>query len=265
MQLSDILSKPLSLKFEKIDGFLGTVRLKCGKQKRIAVGRVALPYFCKHCDADLTFCSGDELFCIGINDRLVSIDCALICPRCGELIPVWFLVESEESICTLAPKVRVLKRTEKFNGQVLLSHGQYGDYSELLEKAQRAYRDDLGAGAIVYLRKILERITVQTAEAANPPIETKKASGKPKPFKEVLEKVDERCSIIPTEFSENGYRLFGELSDVVHSDYEEQSALQKYDALHRLVVGVLDNVKKHKELMQAIGMLGWDAEEGEAE
>ena len=263
MRLSDVLSNPLTSRFEQVEGFLGNTKLKCGKQKKIAVGIVALTYFCKNCDADLTFCSGDELFCIGINDRLVSIDCALKCPRCGELVPIWFLVESKGDTCSLAPEVRVLKRTEKLTGRVLLSRGQYGDFSELLGKADRAYRDELGAGAIVYLRKILERITVQTAEAAD--IETKKANGNAKPFREVLEKVDERCAIIPKEFSANGYRLFGELSDVVHGDYDEQLGLRKYEALHRLVVGVLDNVKNNREMMEAIGTLGWNADGGEAE
>lgn len=69
----------------------------------------------------------------------------------------------------------------------------------------------------------------------------------------------------PKEFSENGYRLFGELSDVVHGNYDEQLGLQKYDALHRLIVGVLDNVKNNREMMEAIGTLGWNQEGGEAE
>lgn len=263
MRLSDVLSKPLTSRFEQVEGFLGNTKLKCGKQKKIAVGKVALTYFCKRCDADLTFCSGDELFCIGINDRLVSIDCALRCSRCNELVPVWFLVECKDDIFSSAPEIRVLKRTEKLTGQVLLSRGQYGDFSELLGKAEQAYRDELGAGSIVYLRKILERITVQTAEAAG--IETKKPNGNPKPFREVLEKVDERRSIIPQEFSENGYRLFGELSDVVHGDYDEQLGLRKYEALHRLVVGVLDNVKNNREMMEAIGALGWNADGGAME
>ncbi|MFC2013260.1 hypothetical protein ACFLUE_03125, partial [Chloroflexota bacterium] len=174
-----------------------------------------------------------------------------------------FLVESKNHISSSAPDVRVLKRTEKLTEQVLLSQSQYGDYSELLEQAERAYRDELGAGAIVYLRKILEAITIQTAEAAG--IETKRQNGNTKPFKEVLEKVDEHCAIIPKEFSDNGYRLFGELSDVVHGEYNEQLGLRKYEALRRLVVGVLDSVKNNREMMDAIGMLGWNEVGGKTE
>ena len=132
-------------------------------------------------------------------------------------------------------------------------------FTELLEKSKRAARDHLGAGAIVYLRKILERVTHQAADAEGIP--WKKSNGKPKPFKEVLELVDSQCSIIPREFSENGYKLFGELSDVVHGDYNEETALLKFDALYRLVIGVIENVKNNKEMMEAIGKLGWNGGE----
>ena len=39
--------------------------------------------------------------------------------------------------------------------------------------------------------------------------------------------------------------------------------MQKYDSLYRLIVGILDNVKINKELMTAIGSLGWDNDGGE--
>ena len=118
-----------------------------------------------------------------------------------------------QDIYSQAPDIRVLKRTERLTENVLLGRGKYDDFSELLEKADRAYRDELGAGAIVYLRKVLERITFQTAEAID--IETKNKNGKHRPFKEILVKVDKECSIIPKEFSENGYKLFSELSEIV--------------------------------------------------
>lgn len=52
-------------------------------------------------------------------------------------------------------------------------------------------------------------------------------------------------------------KLFGELSDVVHGDYDEDEALQKFDAFYRLVTGVLEKIKTNRELMDAIGTLGW--------
>lgn len=267
MRLSDVLSNPPTSRFEQVEGFLNNTHLKRGKQKKISVGAVFLMYHCENCNADLTFVSDRDLYCIGIHERLVSIDCALKCPRCDESIPIWFLVESKEAAHGMAPEVRVLKRSEKLSDKVTISKGQYEGFSELLEKADRAYRDELGAGAIVYLRKILERVTKQMAEASGIPttITTKSGDMRRKDFRTLLKEVDQQRSIIPKEFSENGYKLFGELSEIVHSDgSDEQAGLKKYDAFHRLVVGILDNVKNNKELMEVIGTLGWDTERNEA-
>jgi hypothetical protein len=69
--------------------------------------------------------------------------------------------------------------------------------------------------------------------------------------------------LIPNEFSANGYRLFGELSDVVHGDCDDETGLEKYNPLYRLVVGVIENVKNNNEMMSAIGSLGWNDDGGE--
>ncbi len=169
---------------------------------------------------------------------------------------MWYLVDCDGDICDRAPEVRILKRSEKLSNTALLDDGIYGDLTGLLEKAQRAYRDGLGAGAMVYLRKIFEMITSQTAVASG--ISCSYASGKRKTFKTLLTEVDAKCLIIPREFSANGYKLFGELSDIVHGEYDEELALAKYDSLHRLIVGILDNVKNNRELTVAIGTLGWN-------
>lgn len=256
MRLSDVLSKPMTEEFIQVEGFLNNRRLGFGRQAKISIGKIALNFFCKKCNDERTFCSNNELFCLGVSDSIVSIDCALKCPICESSIQSWFLVESENGIFSQSPKVRIRKRSEKLSKLVLFSRDQYNDFSELLEKAQCAYCDELGAGSIVYLRKILERITVQVAEAAN--ISTKNLNGKRKSFKDLLEEVDDQRSIIPREYSANGYRLFSELSEVIHGSYEEELGLQKYNALRRLVIGIIENVKTNRELMIAIGKLGWD-------
>ncbi len=241
MRLSDVLSKPASNQFVQIEGFLDNKTLGIGKQKKITVGKIALNFYCKNCGDDRTFCSGDELFCIGVNERTISIDSVLKCPRCSSSVQLWFLVESEGDMSLASPNVRIGKRSEKLSVMVLSSREQYGDFSELLEKARRAYRDELGAGSIVYLRTILEQITQQVAEAAGISMVTPK--NRHKSFSVLLEEVDQSRSIIPREFSANGYKLFSELSKVVHGNYDEQIALQKYDPLCRLVVGILDKVR----------------------
>lgn len=172
---------------------------------------------------------------------------------------MWFLLEcrEEDNIHSQYPYVRIAKRSEKFSESVSLNTETYGDFTDALEKAKKAAREGFGAGSIVYLRKVFERIITQTAEAANPPIETRKANGNLKPFIQILTPVKDQCNIIPSEFAEDGYKLFGELSDVVHGDYDEDEALQKFDAFYRLVTGVLEKIKTNRELMDAIGTLGW--------
>ena len=259
MRLSDVLSKPITTEFSQIEGFLNNRKLKSGVSKKLLVGKVALNYHCNNCGDQRTFYSGDELFCIGVNPKTVSIDCVLECPRCGASVQTWFLIEcrNDDDIHTPNPQVRIIKRSERFSDAVSLNTDSYGDFTEALEKAKRAARERFGAGSVVYLRKVFERIITQTAEATEPPIATKNAKGKPLPFKQILDAVKAQCNVIPDEFAEDGYRLFGELSDVVHGDYDEEEALAKFDAFFRLVTGVLEKIKTNRELMTAIGSLGW--------
>lgn len=259
MRLSDVLSKPITTDFVQVEGFLNNRKLKTGNSKKIMVGKVALNFYCNNCNDQRTFYSGEELYCIGVNQKTVSVDCVLECPRCGASVQMWFLLEcrDEDDVHSLYPYMRISKRSEKFSESVSLNTENYGDFTEALEKAKRAAREGFGAGSIIYLRKVFERIITQTAEAASPRIETKNGKGKQKPFKQILEPVKKQCNIIPLEFAEDGYKLFGELSDVVHGDYDEEKALQKFDAFYRLVTGVLEKIKTNRELMDAIGTLGW--------
>lgn len=260
MRLSEVLSRPISTDFAQVEGFLRNQRLGTGKNRRILIGKVALNYYCKRCLDGRTFFSDDELYCIGVNDHLVSIDVVMHCPICETTVQAWFLVESEDDIFMQAPYVRIIKRSEKLSDMVFIDRDKYDDFSELLEKSQRAYRDGLGAGSIIYLRKILERATEQAAIAAG--IDTRTANGKRKTYKALLEEVDRQCQIIPNQFAENGYRLFSELSEIIHGSCEKLQGLQKFEALYRLVVGVLDNIINNQQLMNAIGSLGWDGNRG---
>lgn len=74
--------------------------------------------------------------------------------------------------------------------------------------------------------------------------------------------VKAEVDFIPKEFSDDGYRLFGELSDVVHGEFDEEEGLKKYQTLKRLVVGVLDNIKNRADFAEAQARLGWTNEEG---
>ena len=74
----------------------------------------------------------------------------------------------------------------------------------------------------------------------------------------MLEEVDRECAIVPREFSENGYRLFEELSECAHGNCDEQMAINKYEALKRLITGIIDNVKNKEEITSALESLNWN-------
>ena len=68
-----------------------------------------------------------------------------------------------------------------------------------------------------------------------------------KPFDQVIAAVDKECSIVPVIYSDNGYAIFRRLSNIAHGNADEETALREYDPLRRLVVGIMDNVKKKEE------------------
>lgn len=68
-----------------------------------------------------------------------------------------------------------------------------------------------------------------------------------KPFEQVIKAVDKECSIVPVIYSDNGYDLFRRLSNIAHGNSDEETALKEYEPLRRLVVGIMDNVKRKEE------------------
>lgn len=262
MRINDILSNEIDAKFEQVENFVGNRSLPMGKSKKVDSGKVALNFLCKECGDIRTFVSTSDLHLVPINEGIVSIDCRLQCVTCDECIPVWFLVEIDGDITSVAPKARLLKRLIKYSDKVKPKTDNYGGYTELLYKAECAYREGLGAGAIVYLRKVFESVIFRVASSYG--INIYKPNQKTKPFKEILETVKAQTDVIPQEFAEDGYRLFGELSDVVHGEYDENTGLQKYQSLRRLVIGVLDNVKNKQEFIEARNNLGWNEQRAES-
>lgn len=261
MRLSDVLSKPPNKEYIQVDAFLSNKSGKTGQKVDISVGKIALNFYCSSCDDTRTFLSGEKLNCIFASRNLISIDCVLTCV-CGAVIPMWFLVESKNDITGQTPNVRILKKTVKLSEKVHATHVRYGEFAVLLDKAMQAYTDGLGAGAVVYLRKIFEKITVKTAKAVNIEYDQYEG-GNPKNFSTLLRRVDEKSRIIPKEFSANGYKLFREMSSIVHGEYDEEAGLNNFEALNRLVIGILENVINHRELLDAIAVLGWNEERSE--
>lgn len=262
MRLSDVVSKPIITDYVQIEGFLDNKKLKTGNYKKISVGKVALNYYCNNCSDQRTFYSGEDLFCIGVNEKTVSIDCVLECPCCGASVQMWFLLEcrEEDNIHNQYPYVRIAKRSEKFSEAVSLTTETYGDFTDALEKAKKAAREGFGAGSIVYLRTVFESVISKIGDAENiaHTFIDKNGVKRYKTTERYLKEVDDKRQIIPPEFSADGYKLFRELSGVVHGNYSEDEALTKFDAFYRLVTGVLDNIRNKQELMNAMGTLGWN-------
>ena len=257
MRLGDYLSRNPSSQYEQVEKFAGDRKLPLGKPKKVNIGQIALNFICLSCNDIRTFVSSHDIQMIPITNSLISIDARLACPVCGECVAAWFIIDIENDMMSLAPRVRLLKRNIKYTDNVCPIENKYGKYSEWLTKASIAYQEELGAGSIVYLRKIFESVTYEIADVNGINILNK--NGKRLNFKEVLERVRQEVDFIPHEFSKDGYKLFGELSDVVHGDFSEAEGLTKYPALLRLVRGVLDKQIDAKELNVARESLGWNS------
>lgn len=256
MRLSDLLSKAPANDEAQVEGFLGGRKIGWGQHRTIQVGKVALNFRCKPCADVRTFMSGEKLSCLVAGERVVSIDACLKCPACGAVVEAWFLVVSRDSLHEQAPVVRLERYVENRRGVASRLGLGAGGFDDLLERAQLAYEEQLGAGSMVYLRKIFEALTMEVAQVADMP--TSRPSGKRKPFRELLEEVDAAHHIIPPAFANDGYKLFSELSKVIHGDSTEEVALEKYLPCRSLIVGVINNVVGNNEMKQAIDALGWD-------
>ena len=234
------------------------IGLQNGDFVEINSGRIALNFYCKKCEDSRTFMSPDRLHALIINENLISIDAFFQSPVCKTEIQIWFLLEVKDMF-TEEPKVKILKRTEKLSKNVSeLRENSFGIHTDLLEKAMRASREGFGAGAIIYLRKVFEQVTSEAAKASDISTTYTNSSGevKRKTFKQLLKDVDGKCSIIPAEFSKNGYKLFGKLSDVLHGEYDQEIALEKFSAFYRLVTGIIENIKSKEEFQSAQRALG---------
>ena len=258
MRLSEVLNRAPDTSRTQVENFLGTRRVGWGQNKKIEVGRVVHNFYCRMCSDLRTFLSGDSLSCLIAGDQLVSIDTTLKCPTCASSVETWYLVASEGDIYAQAPVVYLERYTENRRDSVRGAGVGAGGFDDLLECAQTAYDNQLGAGSMVYLRKIFEAVTREVATVAG--ISTTKTSGRPRPFRELLQEVDGQHHIIPPRFSNSAYMLFSELSEVIHGDANEEMALLKYLPCRQLVLSVINNVKGNDDIGSAIDALGWDVD-----
>ena len=228
--------------------------ISAGDFIEIQIGKITLPFYSTKCNDSVSFVSPKNLHCLIINDKMISIDCQLqcmdyddsnqACKECNHCIQAWFLVGADD-IFAATPNVYLIKQNFKLPANIKLPVETEDKFTEWLAKAEIAHKERLGAGAVIYLRSILEQITIEVGN--NSGVEIHKPSGGMKPFEQVIKAVDKECSIIPVIYSDNGYELFRRLSNIAHGNADEETALREYEPLRRLVVGIMDNVKKKEE------------------
>lgn len=280
MRLSTILSEYTNKLPRQIESFIDkdryayseedltdeTILVRHGDYIEISIGTIILNFQCSICNDTLTYKAKGATHCLIINDNIISIDCLFecveqeTCKKCQETIQAWFIVELDDLFAS-SPSAKVLKASFKLPQFIKFKSENEDIYSQLLMKADFAYNERLGAGSIIYLRTIFEKLTHDVAkEKGINEIYTPK--GKLKPFEQMLIKVDEKCSIIPKLYKENGYTLFRKLSEIAHGNSTEEEALKNYTSLKRLVQGILDNVntqriqeKNTKEIKEALATL----------
>lgn len=220
----------------------------------IQIGKITLPFYSTKCNDSISFVSPKNLHCLIINDKMISIDCQLqcmdyddsnqACKECNHCIQAWFLVGADD-IFAATPNVYLIKQNFKLPENIKSPVETEDKFTEWLAKAEIAHKERLGAGSVIYLRSILEQITIKVGNDAG--VDIYQPNGRTKPFNQVLQAVDAQCSIIPTIYSDNGYKLFQKLSEIAHGNSDEETALKEYEPLRRLVVGVIENVRKNEE------------------
>ena len=232
------------------------VYISSGDFIEIQIGTINLPSYSTLCQDSNSIISPKKLHCLIINEKMISIDCQLKCTdfdkenskcrQCNPYIQAWFLIEADD-IFANNPNVHLVKQNFKLPDNIKLPVEMDDKYSEWLAKAEIAHKERLGAGAIIYLRSAFEKITQEVGLSTGVTIKNDK--DKFLNFREVLQRVDTECSIIPPIYAENGYALFSRLSEIAHGNSDEATALKEYDALKRLVFGIIENVKrKNKEI-----------------
>lgn len=220
----------------------------------IQIGKITLPFYSTKCNDSVSFVSPKNLHCLIISEKMISIDCQLqcmdyddsnqACKECSYCIQAWFLVGADD-IFSATPNVYLIKQNFKLPANIKLPVETEDKFTEWLAKAEIAHKERLGAGSVIYLRSILEQITIKVGNDAG--VDIYQPNGRTKPFNQVLQAVDAQCSIIPTIYSDNGYKLFQKLSEIAHGNSDEETALKEYEPLRRLVVGVIENVRKNEE------------------
>lgn len=187
----------------------------------------------------------------------------LKCLTCGSLVYICYAIEFNQEQSRRKnvfdeqnkepDKFRVHKIGEYPNQEAtrLRSLGKYmirfpKEY-QMLTQAERAYRSSLGIGAIVYIRKAYETLLHGVLD--------EHSIVHPKTFRQLLSSADDVAHIVPDALNNKAYGLFGELSDIVHGNTEDEWGLEKFENLRDVFTLILDNIlekERQEELASKI-------------
>ena len=224
----------------------------------IQIGKVILPFYSETCNDSISFISPKKLHCLVVSRKMISIDCQLTCTDfdtgnakcqgCVHCIQAWFLVEVND-IFSDRPIVSVIRKSYELPKSIKLPIEKADKYSEWLAKAELAHGERLGAGAAIYLRAVFENLVYEIGKenGIEKTFINKWQKEQHKSFEQYLVSVDSVCKIIPEQYSQNGYDLFRRLSNIAHGNADEETALSEYEPLRKLVLGIINNVKKKRE------------------
>ena len=237
----------------EIDEDADEIRLPIGKPVILSISKIVRNYFCKECGDIRSFSSQDTIYGTALNKFEMSVHFSCYCIECNKSVHIYTLVVGSDEIYHQSPTVEIRKYIETFPSKV--SKYSYGEFSRLVEMADLAYSAGFTLGAIAYLRQVYEKVTRKAAENLN--IDVCREDGKRRKFAKLLEEVDKEIGIVPTEFSAHGYKLFSELSELLHNECGKEITSLKFHALFRLTVGVVENWQCRIQNLEATESLGW--------
>lgn len=256
MRLSDIFYAPKMGALTAVDPFLPKNGMKVGRRTRVDVGPFFRTYFCSKCEMAREFHSEKKLNLVRYGDNLFGVSTLFQC-ACGYCLgEYWGMFEGVDSD-SRAPKVSLICESLR---QIDLARETEESVDRLLRQAREAYSARFGYGAMVYLRIVYERVTRDVAKQVG--VSLKGKNGGRKNFKSLLQEVDGVVKIIPRQYQEEGYKLFGELSEVIHGSSSEKVALDKFDSCLNLVEGVVRSVNDIPKFADAKGVLWPDSGDG---
>jgi hypothetical protein len=183
-----------------------------------------------------------------IDERALAVDDSIIaqlrCPTCGSSVYICYYIEYNNKFEQDSDMYRVHKIGEypnqdinRFNPIQKYSTDFPNEY-KLMISAEKAFSIGLGSGSIIYLRKAYESLLYGILDENN--------ISRPTQFRQALEKADEVAHIVPLELKDRAYGLFGEMSDLIHGEAEDEQCLEKYELLRDVFRLLLDEIVEKK-------------------